>query len=114
MIASFWMILEKAGEPGWKSLVPFYGGVVMLRILGRPWWWLVLLAIPFVNIVPSVKLCVDLAHAFGKGKGYVAGLMILTPLYLVLLAFGPAEYQGEHGRKKLMPEEEEEEFLRAA
>src|SRR2546425_533601 len=88
---AFWKIFSKAGEPGWKALVPIYGAVVFLRIVGRPWWWLFLLCVPVVNLFPSVALCIDLARVFGKGGGFAAGLMLLTPVFLLMLAFGDAQ-----------------------
>ena len=93
MFAALWKIFSKAGEPGWKSLVPIYGTVVFLRIVERPWWWLLLLVIPIVNFIPSIMICIDLSRAFGKGGGFAAGLMLLTPVFLLMLAFGDAKYR---------------------
>ena len=42
VVAAFWRVFTKAGEPGWAVLVPFYNIIVLLKIIGRPWWWLVL------------------------------------------------------------------------
>ncbi len=92
MVASSWAIFSKAGEAGWKSLIPIYGAVVMLRIVGRPWWWVLLLAVPLVNIVPAIMVCMDLARVFGKGGGFAVGLMLLTPVFWLMLAFGNAQY----------------------
>ena len=91
--AALWKIYSKAGEAGWKSLVPIYNTVVFLRIAGRPWWWLFMLCIPLVNCFFFIALCIDLARAFGKGGGYAAGLMLLTPFYLMALGFGEAQFQ---------------------
>ena len=93
-LASFWRIFNKAGEPGWKCLVPIYGAVVFHRIIGRPTWWIVLLCIPFVNIIPSIMECFDLARVFGKGAGFGLGILLLGPLFFMVLAFGSAEYVG--------------------
>jgi len=101
MVAAFWKIFSKAGEAGWKSLVPIYGAVVFLRIVGRPWWWMLLLLIPIVNFIPTIILCIDLSRAFGKGGGYAAGLMLLTPIFVLMLAFGDATYKG--GINKAVP-----------
>jgi hypothetical protein len=60
--------------------------------VGRPWWWLFLLVIPIVNLFFFIALCIDLARAFGKGGGYAAGLMLLTPVYLMALGFGEAQF----------------------
>ena len=99
MIAAVWKIFDKAGEKGWKSLVPIYGAVVFLRVVGRPGWWVLLLCIPFVNLFLSLALCIDLARAFGKGGGYAAGLAFLTPIFLLMIAFGDAQYQRGKARR---------------
>ena len=31
-IASYWIIFTKAGESGWKCLIPIYNLIIMLRI----------------------------------------------------------------------------------
>jgi hypothetical protein len=92
MAATVWKIFTKAGEPGWKSIVPVYGAVVFMRIVGRPWWMALLLAIPFFNLFPYIMLCIDLARAFGKGPGFTGGLTFLPPVFLMILAFGDARY----------------------
>jgi len=102
MFAAVWKIFTKAGQPGWKCLVPIYGAVVFLRIVGRPGWWFLLLCIPFVNLFLSLALCIDLARVFGKGGGYAAGLAFLTPVFLLMLAFGEAQYKT--AKPKLSPE----------
>ena len=93
MLAALWRIFSKAGQPGWKALVPIYGAVVFMRIVKRPGWWVLLLVIPLVNIIPSTMLCIDLARVFGKGGGYAAGLMLVPPVFLLMLAFGNAQYR---------------------
>ena len=104
MVAASWKIFSKAGEAGWKSIVPIYGAVVFLRIVGRPWWWLLLLVIPIVNFIPSIILCIDLARAFGKGGGYAAGLMLLTPVFVLMLAFGDATYRSGRPTGQTQPQ----------
>ena len=92
-LAAVWKVFTKAGEKGWKSLVPIYGGVVFLRIVERPWWMLLLLMIPVVNLFAYIIVCIDLARVFGKGSGFAAGLTFLTPVFLMMLAFGDATYK---------------------
>jgi len=38
MIFSMWRVYEKAGKPGWASIVPIYNIVVLLEIIGKPVW----------------------------------------------------------------------------
>jgi hypothetical protein len=94
MIATIWRIFSKAGEAGWKCLIPIYGALVMQRILGRPWWWVLWLLVPGLNIIPAIIECFDLAKVFGKGAGYGLGLLFLGPLFMMVLAFGSARYVG--------------------
>ena len=91
-IASMWRLFAKAGEPGWKCIVPIYGAVVLLRLVGRPWWWLVLMLVPVVNLIPSIMLCFDIAKAYGKGAGTGLGVLLLGPIFIMWLAFGDAQY----------------------
>jgi hypothetical protein len=94
LIAALWKIFTKAGKPGWAAIVPIYNGIVLLEIIGRPLWWIVLLLIPFVNIVIAFITSLDLAKSFGKGTGFGLGLIFLGPIFLPILGFGSARYQG--------------------
>ncbi len=93
-LAASWKIYAKAGQPGWAALIPFYNIVVFLKIVGRPGWWLLLWFVPVVNVVISLMLMHDLSRAFGKGIGFTLGLIFLSPIFMLLLAFGPAQYVG--------------------
>jgi hypothetical protein len=91
-LAAMWRLFAKAGEPGWKCIVPIYGAVVFLRIVGRPWWWLLLMFVPVVNLYTSIMVCFDLAKVFGKGAGTGFGIMLLGPIFILWLAFSDAAY----------------------
>ncbi len=86
-----WSIYSKADQPGWAVLIPIYQHVVLLRIVGRPMWWLLLL---YVIPVGWLIIPFDLAKSFGKGTGFGAGLLFLGPIFYPILALGDAEYQG--------------------
>ncbi|MFZ1730089.1 MAG: DUF5684 domain-containing protein [Bacteroidota bacterium] len=93
-IACYWKIFTKAGQPGWAAIVPFYNLYVMLQIVGRPGWWIILMLIPCVNIVVMILLYLDLARVFGKSTGFAIGLILLSVIFIPILAFGDAEYVG--------------------
>ena len=94
IIASLWKVFEKAGQDGWKAIVPIYNFYVLLQIVGRPGWWLVLLLIPIVNFIVAIIVYIDLAKSFGKGTGFGLGLAFLGFIFLPILGFGDAQYQG--------------------
>jgi hypothetical protein len=93
MLVAWWKVFTKAGQPGWAILVPFFNAYVMLKIAGKPGWWLFLMLIPIVNIVTGIMVLAGLAGNFGKGVGFVAGLIFLPIIFYPMLAFGSAEYQ---------------------
>ena len=93
-IAGMWKIFTKAGKPGWAAIVPIYNIIVMLQIVGRPVWWLVLFIIPVINLIASILVLLDLASAFGKGGGYAIGMFFLPFIFIPMLGFGSARYQG--------------------
>ena len=97
LIITNWKIYQKAGQPGWASIVPIYNIIVLLRIVGKPWWWLFLFIIPFVNIVFLIWTYNMLSKSFGKDEGFTVGLILLGIIFMPILAFGSAVYQGPYG-----------------
>jgi len=94
ILASFWKVFAKAGEPGWLGLIPIVNIYYLCKIAGRPGWWVILLLIPIVNLIVTAIVSIDLAKAFGKGTGFGIGLWLLGIIFYPILAFGPAQYQG--------------------
>ncbi len=94
LIASFWKIFTKAGEPGWACLIPIYNTIVLLKIAGKPWWWLLLMFIPLVNFIIIIIFYIELAKSFGKGVGFGLGLIFLSFIFFPILGFGSATHQG--------------------
>src|SRR6266550_4489149 len=94
MIVAMWKVFVKAGQPGWASIIPIYNLYVWCKIVGRPGWWIILMLIPFVNIIVGIVLCIDMAKSFGKAAGFGIGLVFLGIIFLPILGFGSAQYQG--------------------
>lgn len=97
-IIAYWKVFQKAGEAGWKSLIPIYNAYILLKIVGRPGWWLLLFLIPFVNIIISIIVAIDLAKAFGKSEVFgIVALWFFSLIGYLILGFGSATYQGVSG-----------------
>jgi hypothetical protein len=96
-LAGMWKVFPKAGQPGWAAIVPIYNIVVLLKVAGRPVWWLVLLLIPLVNFVVFIMVSLDMAKSFGKGPGFGIGLWLLFFVFYPILGFGDARYLGPAG-----------------
>ena len=100
VIAGAWKMFAKAGEPGWAVLVPIYNLIVLMKIAGKPAWWFLLLLIPLVGIVVSIMVCISLAENFGKSTGFGIGLALLGFIFVPILGFGDAVYQGGAGARR--------------
>ena len=73
IVAGFWRVFTKAGEAGWKAIIPIWNLIVLLRIAGRPVWWIILLIIPLVNIIVYLVVMLDLAKSSGRAAGLESG-----------------------------------------
>lgn len=116
-VVAEWRILKKAGEKGWKALIPFYDVYVSHHIVGMSHVWFVLEVIAWVceivieivkfpepvvitfgiatgaftllsEIIHVLKMC----NCFGKGKGFKIGMILIPNLFTLILAFGKSQY----------------------
>jgi hypothetical protein len=94
VVVGWWKIFEKAGEQGWKAIIPIYNVFVMLKIVGRPAWWIILMLIPCVSLFVYIILMSDLSKSFNKSVGFTVGLIVFSPIFAVILGFGDSRYQG--------------------
>ena len=99
-IIAMWKIFTKAGQAGWKCLIPIYNSVVLFKIAGiSPLWVLSYLAawIPIIGplfiLGVSIYSMVKLSRAFGKEDAFAVGLVLLNTVFIMILAFGKSEYQ---------------------
>ena len=52
-IIAYWKLFQKAGKPGWYSIIPFYSNWVLVEIAGLNWWWFLLM---IVNVAFSFEM----------------------------------------------------------
>lgn len=99
IIAANWRIYQKAGKPGWASIIPFYNIIVLLEIVGKPLlWFFLIIFVPIANIIFSIWTLNLLSKSFGKSAGFTVGLIFLPFIFYPILGFGNAEYQGPAGK----------------
>ena len=90
-----WAVFKKAGsDMAWAAFVPIVNVYETLKVVGRPGWWLILYFIPIVNLVVVIIVWNDLSKSFGKGVGFTIGLIFLPWVFLAILGWGSAPYQG--------------------
>jgi len=75
-----WKLYQKAGRQSWEALVPIYNAYILTKIINRPWWWVILLFIPIINLMMFPSFWVETVRSFGKEK--------TGELFLVVFTFG--------------------------
>lgn len=93
-------VFRKADEPGIAAFIPIWNLLVLLKIVGRPWWWLILYIIPVVGFVIAIVVLYDLATSFGHGVGFTIGLVLLSWIFLLILWLGSSRYLGPRGEPR--------------
>lgn len=114
-----WRIFTKAGEKGWKSLIPFYSVFVSHHIIGMSHIWFILdmiflaveLILVFIENVPDwlelwfgivvgvFTIVCEIIHinklcnAFGKKLLFKIGMFFLPQVFPLIIAFGSAKYR---------------------
>lgn len=112
-----WRIFTKAGEAGWKGIIPVYNIYSLYKISWKTsmFWALLVLELlssiiqsasdgfllSFVGWICSVAGLVigimglhKVSKAFGHGAGFTLGLIFLNPIFLLILGFGSSQYLG--------------------
>ena len=73
-IVAGWKIYEKAGQPGWASIL-----------------------VPIANVVYAIWMINMLSKSFGKDEGFTIGLLLLGVVFWPVLGLGDAKYIGPYG-----------------
>lgn len=94
-IVALWKVFQKAKQPGWAAIIPIYNIYILLKVVGRPGWWILLYLIPFVNIIVHLVVALDAAKSFGKSSVFgVIGLWLFSFIGYMIVGFGDAKYKG--------------------
>lgn len=121
-IIFMWKIFEKAGEKGWKALIPVYNAYTLFKLVwNTKMFWTVFAIIAgaialgtvavainnddfsailailcLLAVIPvfiiEIKVIFKLGEAFGKGPLFNIGLLFLSVIFYGILAFDDSKY----------------------
>lgn len=82
-IAGLWKFFEKAGEKGWKAVVPIYNFYVWIKILKKPWWWLIIFLIPGVGFMMTMVMAgITTLHMQKRRQVDLVSALVALPVEL--------------------------------
>ncbi|MGV6832706.1 MAG: signal peptidase I [bacterium] len=73
-----WKLYQKAGRKAWEAFVPVYNGIILMKIINRPWWWIFLLFLPIINLIMFPVVWVETARSFGRNWPKDTALAVLS------------------------------------
>ncbi len=73
-----WKLYVAAGRKAWEAGVPIYNAVVLMKIINRPWWYVILLFIPVVNLIMIPVVWVETIRSYGYNSQKDTFLVVLT------------------------------------
>jgi signal peptidase I len=102
IFVALYKLFPLAGYKGWYAFVPFYNVYIWLKIIEKPWWWLILLLFPGPNILMLAIMTVNMGTVFGYRESKDVALGGFFPfLYLPYWAFTDnPKYIGQIDRVK--------------
>ena len=72
-VAAQWVVFQKAGIAGWKSIIPIYNSYCLFKIAWGNGWVFLATIIPLVGVIVDFMCMYKLAKSFDKGLGFCLG-----------------------------------------
>lgn len=67
-IIAFWKIFQKAGEKGWKAIIPFYNQYTEFKIFWTTkWFWITFIVVALLMMIGAVVVGLAIFAAIGAG-----------------------------------------------
>ncbi|HIB77115.1 MAG TPA: S26 family signal peptidase [Flavobacteriales bacterium] len=95
-------LIKRSGVgTAWHGYVPVLNALAILRIIERPWYWVLFLLVPGINLLMLIIMHVELAIVFGQRSTKDQWLMGLLPwISIPQLALGEDKYVGPRSWSK--------------
>lgn len=87
MCVVMWKINEKAGQPGWACLIPFYSSYIDCKVAKKKWLFVPQLINSIVMVIATFTMVIGVFLAFAmaiEGSGGGAGLLIGSMVILFI------------------------------
>lgn len=118
LVIAQYKLFQKAGEKGWKALIPFYNIFVSHHLIGMRHTWFILDIIFWalevvlelvegtplwveetffsvaiiVTIISEILHIIRVCYCYSKTELFGFGMFLCPPLFSLILAFGKSEY----------------------
>lgn len=108
-VIGLWHVFKKAGQPGWKAIIPLYNTWVLVEIVGLNWYWFLIsiaseigsllglggilgLLLTLVSLIGNICIWYNLAKKMHKDVGYVVLLTLFSVIVVPILGLGKSTW----------------------
>ncbi len=63
-----WKLYKISGHKPLYSFFPIYNVFILLKIINRPWWWILIIIFPVINTIIIPVIWVELSRSFKKNS----------------------------------------------
>ena len=99
-----WKMFEKAGEPGWIGIIPFYRDYKLCeKVMNDPWYWLreLVVIIPIIGWIGALYFKYQIgkatAKAYGQPEAYAWGYTFIDAAFYCITGLSNTSYYGPFG-----------------
>lgn len=96
-VIGWWKVFEKAGKPGWHSIIPFLNNYDLLEMGGVNGLYFLFAFIPIVGpiiyLVYQIKAYLEISKRFGHDTEYAILMIFFSPIMFIILGFGDDKYE---------------------
>lgn len=104
-----WKLYVKAGQPGWKAIIPFYNLYTLVEMVGLNWYWFLIAIAPTIttgltigshtligpigtlgsvaSILANVAICYNMSKKVHKDTGFVVLAVIFSSILFPVLGY---------------------------
>lgn len=102
-LIGMWKLYVKAGQPGWKCLIPFYSNWTLVEMVGLNWYWFLLSiastiisvlglsSLSFVGTIAgifgNVMICYNMSKKLHKDTGWIVLAVIFNGIVLPIMGY---------------------------
>ena len=98
-----WKLYVKAGQPGWKAIIPFYNTYTLVEMVGLNWYWFLLAIAPTIisvlgidalsfvgsiaSIFANVMICYNMSKKIHKDTGWIVLAVIFNGIVVPIAGY---------------------------
>lgn len=96
VIVAQWLIFQKAGEKGWKAIIPIYNVYTLYKISGKVGLWIQGLISGVVSVILLIVFVFGIAAESGAPTLISIALLVVVGIWQIVIRYKQCKGLSEH------------------